>query len=75
MIIIRFLEKVHAIKCCEAQILKEAYTSFFRITDLKNEIFSGKSDDILNSKIYDWRNEYPQVSDELFWYYENLGKM
>ncbi|PUV25146.1 hypothetical protein DCO56_09410 [Sphingobacterium athyrii] len=65
---------MHAIKCCEAQNRREAYISFFRVADLKHEIFSGISDEILNIKISVWRNEYPKVTDELFWYYENLVK-
>ncbi|MGB3106185.1 hypothetical protein [Sphingobacterium siyangense] len=70
----KFLEKVHAIKCCQAKDGEEAMASFVRLTELKHEINAEESIEKLNIQISDWRGESPVVTDELFWHYENLCK-
>lgn len=68
------MEKVHAIKCCQAKNGQEAMASFLRITKLKHAINAGVDSEELGMQISDWRGESPEVTDALLWHYENLCK-
>ncbi len=67
----RFIEKIHAIKCCESKHWKEANSSFIKVLELKNEIMSGINNELLESKISTWRDEQPKVTDTLLRKYED----
>ncbi|MNL79001.1 hypothetical protein D3C87_2055190 [compost metagenome] len=72
MEIIRLMEIVHAIKCCLTIEEEFSVRSFKKLSELKKILSENGNECKIESEISTWRNEYPEVSNEVLNYFESL---
>ncbi|MEJ5092477.1 hypothetical protein GEO21_20805 [Sphingobacterium faecium] len=72
MEITRLMEIVHAIKCCLTSEEEFSVRSFKKLSELKKILSENGKEFKIDSEISTWRNEYPEVSNEVLNYFESL---